>query len=508
MKKIISISTMILLVMALVAPQVLATNGMNFIGIGAYQKGMGGAVTAAPHTTATAITNPAGMAFIGTRTDFSVTMFTPERYVDFVPENNADEYDTTGGSELYMAPAIGFNAKAWYNDDVWFGGGMYGIGGMGVDYDEVTAPQVEGMMQRKFVDYDAKFGGGSVDGKIIIPDYTTTTDTTDKITATYDPQLADGNSFSNSKANIWSNYQFWKMAPSAAWKINNKLAVGGAFNFDYQAMGMESYYTGDFIDDINKMTGAFGFKDDFQHFGLDLSETQSAFGAGFTLGTMYQYSDNVTLGASYTSEQYFTDYEYRLDEGDILYNIGDQMYYNKKGTYKMQMNAPQQLSLGMAYRPNSKWLITTDVKWINYSSTMDTIDLEADDGGEFVNAMNPDPKLNKDTMPLKWGWDDIYVYALGVQYNYSPKLTLRGGLNYGESPIEGEDVFANLPAIAVVEKHASLGFTYELDEHWEFSGAYMHVFENEVDATKNGSPIGITSGLEEDSYEGTLSYKF
>jgi long-chain fatty acid transport protein len=192
-KKLTSIVVLALMIMMLIAPQVLATNGMQFIGVGAYQKGMGGAVTAAPYTSATAITNPAGMALIGKRADFSAELFMPERYVDFA---NLGGEKSTGGSELYMAPAIGWTAPSWFNEDIYFGGGMYGIGGMGVDYDEVGLNFDSGM-----------FG------------------------------MAPGTPVPG-EANIWSNYQFWKMAPSMACKVNDKLAIGGALNIDYQFLNL------------------------------------------------------------------------------------------------------------------------------------------------------------------------------------------------------------------------------------------------------------------------------
>ena len=43
-----------------------ATNGYQLIGVGSYQKSMGGAVTSNPDTAMTAITNPAGMAWVDT----------------------------------------------------------------------------------------------------------------------------------------------------------------------------------------------------------------------------------------------------------------------------------------------------------------------------------------------------------------------------------------------------------------------------------------------------------
>jgi long-chain fatty acid transport protein len=77
-----------------------ATNGYQLVCVCRYQKSLGGAVTAKPGSAMTAITNPAGMARIGNRTDFSMEAFMPDRSADF-------------GA---------------------FGGGMYGTSGLGVDY--------------------------------------------------------------------------------------------------------------------------------------------------------------------------------------------------------------------------------------------------------------------------------------------------------------------------------------------------------------------------------------
>ena len=465
MKKTMGTFILTLVLVSLLISPVLATNGMQFIGVGAYQKGMGGAITAAPYTTATAITNPAGMALIGMRTDFSTELFVPNRYADFPDMGPLKGGKDEGGSEFYMAPAIGWNAPAWFNKDICFGGGMYGVAGMGVDYGELQTPTIGYGMDQQLGQIATSMG---------------------------QPDPTGDNNPQNATGNIWSNYQFWKLAPSAAYKVNDKLAIGGALNVDYQALSFESYYTGDFMTDINTMTGK-----NLKHFGFDLSETQAAFGAGFTLGTIYQYNDALTLGASYTSKQHFTDYEYRLDEGDVLTQQGNEMYYNEAGVYKMNMDAPRQVALGMAYRPNQKWLVSTDVKWINYSDTMDNLYLE----GDFKNLMTG---TSKDRIAMPWGWDDIVTYSIGIQYKYSPKLNLRAGYNHGDSPVESDDVFNNLPAIAIVEDHLSVGATYKLDENWELTATYMHAFENEL----TDSMYNVKSSLEEDSFDGTISYKF
>src|SRR3990170_7890666 len=112
-----------------------ATNGHQLSAVGAYQQGMGGATTAAPYDSSTSITNPAGMALIGNRTDFSFQTFFPHREAEFTGGGK-----TSGGSNWYLVPAIGWTAPVSDRNDLFFGGGMYGVSGMGVDFDTVSTP--------------------------------------------------------------------------------------------------------------------------------------------------------------------------------------------------------------------------------------------------------------------------------------------------------------------------------------------------------------------------------
>ena len=125
----ISFLIAILAVLLLYSSEGQATNGHQLSAIGAYQQGMAGAVTAAPFDTSTAITNPAGMAIIGSRTDFSFEGFFPRREISF-----ANTETSLSGSRFYLVPAMGWTAPVDRLGDVYFGGGMYGVSGMGVDY--------------------------------------------------------------------------------------------------------------------------------------------------------------------------------------------------------------------------------------------------------------------------------------------------------------------------------------------------------------------------------------
>ncbi len=111
------------------AAQVRATTGYQLLGIGQYQMGMAGAVVAAPGDPMTAISNPAGLAWLQPQAAFSMEGFFPEREANFGS-------GTIGShSNVYGVPALGWLAPA-FGPHLYFGGGFYGTSGMGVNYQQ------------------------------------------------------------------------------------------------------------------------------------------------------------------------------------------------------------------------------------------------------------------------------------------------------------------------------------------------------------------------------------
>ncbi len=429
-----------------------ATNGYQLIGIGAYQKGMGGAVTANPGSAMTAITNPAGMAAIGDRADFSMEAFMPERDWDFSGSGGSQKNSKVG---MYGVPAIGWTAPTWDDSDFYFGGGMYGTSGMGVDY-AIT----------DFAPADlAGFG-------------------------------------TNYRIDGYSQIQFWQMAPTLAWKMNQDLKLGAALNFDYQSVGFQERISNDSGPVMN----------------FNLNRQANAYGYGISLGALYEINPMITLGASYKSKQNFNDLKYQLRQGDIANfpNGAGGLVSSRDGTYKMDLDYPQQLSAGIKIQPMGQLKVSADIKWINWSDTMDELEIT----GNFVHSTfgGAVPATGPTKAVLEPGWDDQVVYALGVDYEAIPnKLNVRAGYNYAESPIAEEDVFANLVLPAVVESHASLGATWQVNNHWDLALAYMVAFENDVTGKGDipapydnffGSDSKAKSTLSETSLSLNIGYRF
>jgi long-chain fatty acid transport protein len=123
---------------ALAAPA-LATNGMRMIGFSPTQNAMGGTSVGATLDSGAVLTNPAGITEMGHRFDASLTWFDPTvKYtatsadpVNFPVAADGVEYTSNRGGSII--PNIGYVLPI--NQDLFFGLGAFGVGGMGVDYD-------------------------------------------------------------------------------------------------------------------------------------------------------------------------------------------------------------------------------------------------------------------------------------------------------------------------------------------------------------------------------------
>lgn len=356
------------------APIALATNGDQMIGVTATQHGMAGAFIVAPQDAAIVLFNPAGLTELGInefRSDLGFGIMNPERHV------NGYESD----SKYYLMPGGALAYKL--SDRSYFGMGMGGLSGMGVDFLDVAA--------------------------------------------------APGNQ------TIVTTKQFYKISPSFAHRVDDKLSLGASLNINYQSLAMANSQA-----------------------NLNLPQEQ-VYGFGFALGMIYRASDSIQFGASYISKA-------AMDE--FVWNTSN-------GQYRMTMDGPPQLTLGVAFRPANGVLIEADVKRIWFSKVLNEVPFETPAGPSTMN----------------FGWDDQTVFALGIQKELSADTTIRAGYNYGKSPIGPEDVIANRGSLAVVEHHLSFGATKKLSNRLAGSLSYMKAFHNDVTSSDGTTKIELEQNI-------------
>ncbi len=421
-----------------ITPAVHATNGYQLTGIGAYQKSLGGAVTAKPGSAMTAITNPAGMARIGKRADFSMEMFMPERFVDFTA-SGGEKNDSA--ADLYGVPALGWTAPTSEGSDVFFGGGMYGTSGLGTDY-PLT-----------------KFSAADPSSTPPRPD-----------------MYFEG----------YSAIQFWQMAPTLAWNASDKLTYGVSLNINYQSVAFKQGFLAD--------TTGNGVTDTTMT-SFDLSRTAQAFGYGLSLGVLYDISDDLTIGASYKSKQTFSTLKYQLSQGDIQDATGQLPISGcpsnvcPAGTYSLNLDFPAMYSVGMAYQLNKFTSLSLDVKQIEWSSTLDRLDVKGPNG---------------ELITLAAGWDDQTIIALGIEVAVNYALNVRAGYNKADAPFEQSSTDKNYILPAVTQSHFAFGMDYRINRYWQIG---MHA-SKATDETYTSPVTGAKIGLGITTFGINLGYLF
>ena len=166
--------------------------------------------------------------------------------------------------------------------------------------------------------------------------------------------------------------------------------------------------------------------------------TDHGTGAGIKLGYMGQLAQGLTLGVSYQPKIKMA----RFDKyAGLFANQGN-------------FNIPSNWTVGLAYEFSKKWAILTDYKRINYT-----------DVPSVSNSFNP-----MSTSPLGsdkgagFGWHDINVYKVGIEYGGSNGWTLRGGYSHCDQPIPSTEAMFNILAPAVIQDHLTVGFSKKLGE--------------------------------------------
>ena len=209
--------------------------------------------------------------------------------------------------------------------------------------------------------------------------------------------------------------------------------------------------------------------------GGPTSEHDDAWGFGVRVGYMGKITPTVTVGAAYSSK---LDYK-KMDKYNWLFlDQGD-------------LDLAENYNLGVAWQATPAIKLALDFQRLNYSGV-----------NSIGSKISTTPGV-----PGGFGWDDINVWKLGMEYKYSQNVTLRAGYSHTDSPIKGAslaecgagsvncgEVTVNILAPGVIENHVTLGLTYTLASGNELTMAYMHGFENEVSGqgfTNLGAPRGI-----------------
>jgi len=242
--------------------------------------------------------------------------------------------------------------------------------------------------------------------------------------------------------------------PTIAYKLNENNSIGATLIIGLQVFksyGLSYFQTFTESDSPDRLTDQ----------GADIS-----YGAGIRLGWMGNYMDDkLSLGAEYTSQTYMSKFD----------------SYSELFAEQGKLNTPGNIGIGASYKPTDDLMVALDINYVMYediASISNPGPGQGAGGALYVTGASTN-QLGLDE-GLGFGWDNQTVYKLGVSYTYNPSWTLRGGWNYGKSPINSEtDILFSMVAPATTEHHLTLGATYQYTQDIEFNLSYSRAFKNE-----------------------------
>jgi len=271
------------------------------------------------------------------------------------------------------------------------------------------------------------------------------------------------------------------MSPGFAYNITKQQSFGVSLLLGIQtfrAYGLEAFGDAGFSSDPEHLTGN----------GNDWS-----YGAGVRLGWRGKFFDEkLTLGAAYSSRMYMTKFD------------------KYKGLFAEQGSAdiPEMFSLGLALKPIDKVVLAFDAQYINY----DDIASFNNSGPEFFLPLPPPEELMGEDNGLGFGWESIWVYKLGIDYEYNKNWTFRAGYNYSDFPMkeDGIQILANTLAPAVTQHHMTLGFSYKpkSSSKIEWTFALMRAFRTDVVEYNEFSSDNIRIGMDQWAADIEFGYIF
>jgi len=434
-----------------------ATNGMEMIGFGARSAGMGGVSVGIADGAASLIRNPAGIAHIGkAQLDVGIGVMTPSMSFKNPWNDSSSNRDTHSSFYgFYPMPMLAYARRIDALPRMCWGLGLFVPGGLGADYDLAHPLWPEG--------------------------------------APYHSQLI-----------------YARGVAAAGYQVTRRLSVGVGLNggFGWMDLWQPFATSPDFAQGstagspatlIGPTYGSVFQRVGYQEVTCMFTMRQAfAFGIGANVGILYDVTDRIRVGLSYTSPMPMRyraratmDMTRQFQEAAGRFGISQSLAYRAFGLsqaagmkdypdVEYRLDWPQQAGVGVSAYPIQRLLVAVDFRWINWSATMDSyvMDLSSFSNPNFIRMIG----ANACTRSVPLNWRDQFVIACGAAFEAGRGWTLRAGYNYGRNPVPADTAMPTFPAI--VEHHATVG----VGKRWkrlEAAAAFEYAFKKNLLTTES-----------------------
>ncbi len=256
---------------------------------------------------------------------------------------------------------------------------------------------------------------------------------------------------------VRTNLRTINFNPSIAYQVNDKLSLGAGVDIMLANVNFTNAI------DFGALLGTPQAADGFVKLHAD-NHGVSNLSYGFNLGLLYDITPTTTLGLAYRSEM-------TIDvkgSGEFRVPAAAAPVLSTGAFQASDLNAsvtlPQSFSVSAVHKLKQLKLLA-DVTWTGWNSFNEL-------RIHFANPSQPDGVTTEN-------WQNTWRYSVGMDWQYSPKITLRTGVAYDETPVpNAERRTARIPGNN--RTWLSFGGSYVINTAFTVDVGYSHLFVSDT----------------------------
>ena len=237
--------------------------------------------------------------------------------------------------------------------------------------------------------------------------------------------------------------------PSAALRINDHVSIGAGISYQQLEATLTTAVTPLLPTSLGKLDG-----DD------------RAF--GWNAGALFELDDSTRIGLTYRSALDYTI------GGDLTFD--DPSLAPSSAEIEADLKLPDTASVGIAHEFASGLRVLADYTWTGWDSIQSLTVLE-------TTASQP-------VSVIALNFENSWRLGIGMEYPFTPKWLLRGGVAFDRTPVKDEFRTPKLPDED--RQWLALGVRFAPNERWSVDAGYAHLWVK--DASSNLAPPGPVPG--------------
>ena len=256
--------------------------------------------------------------------------------------------------------------------------------------------------------------------------------------------------------------------PNLAWKVNDKLSVGGGISLQYAkaelGMGMGP---------------------------MQANVKGDSWAWGWNVGLMFQPVETVRLGLAYRSH-IAHNAEGHADVKSPL---------NLTSDMKVRIKTPDTVTLSATWEATDALRLSGTARWSKWSNfrTLDVQNLD----------FNDTPYAKFANVPVENNWDDTWFFSVGADYKLNGQWTVRGGVAYDQGPVENQYRMAVIPDTDRVWFSGGASYKYTDNLTFDFGATYIKgVGDTDLYDKVGDEKIGEFKSLDSYIFSAQMQYLF